>query len=331
MNYKTIPSKNHIYSRPHLVYKDGMQTYTALTGLPQDAQDCVIVIGNFDGVHRGHRALINDAATIARATGKKLGVLCFEPHPRSVFRPDDPPFRLTDHLLRAERLSECGIDHLFVLTFDWDFASQTADQFIDRVLRSGLNAAHIVVGNDFAFGQMRRGTADTLRQSGLPVTIIDKIADEGDGPLSSSAIRQALRLGDIAHANAMLGWDWEMRGMVQHGDKRGRTIGYPTANVALGDVLHPAYGIYAAWVKIGDDPQWHPSATNIGIRPMFAVPVGQIESYIFDFDRDIYGQTLRVRPVKRLRGEAKFESLDALIGQIAQDCIAAAAILKAAG
>lgn len=308
-----------------------MQTFTALADLPPAAQDCVIVIGNFDGAHRGHQALIAEARMIATAMGRKLGVLTFEPHPRHLLRPDDPPFRLTTPEIKMERLAACGIDYLFVPAFDWDFASQTPEQFIDNVLRRALKAAHCVIGNDFAFGQMRKGNAQTLKASGLPVTVIDKIDDDGEGPLSSSAIRQALRAGDMDHANDLLGWPWEIRGVVQVGDRRGRELGYPTANVALKDILHPAYGVYASWARIvedGPDAPWMPSATNIGIRPMFALPQGQVETYIFDFSREIYGKTLRVRPVRRLRGEAKFDSLDALIAQIGKDCAEARDILK---
>lgn len=307
-----------------------METITALHDLNAAHHDHVIVIGNFDGVHRGHMALIDTARALAVQTGKKLGVLCFEPHPRRLLRPDDPPFRLTLSDLRAERLAAHGVDLLCELRFDWDFASLPPQRFIDVILRDGLRPAHIVVGNDFHFGQMRGGNAQTLVQSGLPVTVIEKIADDDDGPLSSSAIRQALRGGDIVHANDLLGWDWEMRGVVQVGDRRGRTLGYPTANVPLGDILHPAYGVYATWVRIaedGPDTPWMMAATNIGIRPMFALSVGQIEAHILDFNRDIYGKTLHVRPVARLRGEAKFESLDALIAQIGQDCAAVRALL----
>ena len=298
--------------------------------LPEAACNAVVVIGNFDGVHIGHQALLNTARKIADGLDKSLAVLTFEPHPRRLFRPDDPPFRLTTADLKAERLQKAKVDYIFAIPFDWDFASLPADQFIDQVLRKELKAAHIVIGYDFCFGQLRKGTPETLKASGIAVTIVDKVADEGDDALSSSAIRQALRLGDIDRANDILGWPWEMRGVVQKGDQRGRQLGYPTANVPLGDILHPSYGVYATFVKIledGPDSPWLPSATNIGIRPMFAVPVGQVETYIFDFNRDIYSKTLCIRPVRRLRGEAKFESLDALISQITQDCAEARKIL----
>lgn len=307
-----------------------MEIFRSIRDITPRHRDCVIAIGNFDGVHRGHCALIAEARKIAQASGKNLGVLTFEPHPRSIFRPDDPPFRLTPPDIKAERLGACGIDCLISLDFDWDFASMTPDVFIQRILRDALGAAHIVVGNDFGFGQMRRGDAGTLISSGLPVTVFSKIDDDGEGPLSSSAIRQALRAGDIAHANDLLGWAWEIRGVVQVGDRRGRELGYPTANVPLRDTLHPSYGVYASYARIvenGPDAPWMPSATNIGIRPMFALPQGQVETYIFDFNSEIYGKTLCVRPVRKLRGEAKFESLEALIRQIGMDCEEARAIL----
>ena len=308
-----------------------MKIFKTVSNLPDSARGAVIAIGNFDGVHRGHQSLLAEARRIADAAGKALGVLTFEPHPRHLFRPDDPPFRLTSPDLKAEKLAACGTDYLFALPFDWDFASLSADQFITKILKDGLNAAHIVVGYDFAFGQLRKGTPETLKESGLPVSVVEKIADEGDDAFSSSAIRKALRLGDIRHANDLLGWEWEIRGVVQVGDRRGRELGFPTANIRLGNLLHPAYGIYATWIKIveddGHESAWLPSATNIGIRPMFALQEGQVEAHIFDFDRDIYGKTLRVRPVTRLRGEAKFDSLDALIRQMGQDCAEARLIL----
>ena len=307
-----------------------MQVFKTFRDLPPAARGAVVIIGNFDGVHSGHRTLIDLAREKARALNVPVAVLTFEPHPRALFRPDDPVFRITPEAVKQRQLAAAGVDILYSIKFDWDFASLTPPQFIDQVLKSGLAPAHIIVGQDFCFGQLRKGTTDTLKQSGLPVTAIDKVVDEDGDDVSSSAIRQELRFGNIEAANALLGWDWEMEGIVVTGDKRGRELGYPTANVPLGETLHPAYGIYASLVKIvedGPDSPWLPAATNIGIRPMFELQVGQIESYIFDFDRDIYGQTMRIKPVKRLRGEAKFESLDALITQIDLDCVQARQIL----
>lgn len=307
-----------------------MKIFTKLSEIPANAKTAVIAIGNFDGVHRAHQELFTEGRAIAGHLGRPFGVLTFEPHPCNLFRPDDPQFRLTPPAIKRERLAACNIDYLYELTFDWAFASQTAEQFIDKVLRKGLDAAHIVVGYDFHFGQLRRGDAAMLKASGLPVTLLDKVSDEGDDALSSSAIRQALRLGDIDRANDLLGWPWEIRGVVRRGDRRGHQIGYPTANIPLDGVLHPSYGVYATMVQViedGPDAPWLPSATNIGIRPMFALNEGQVEAHIFDFDRDIYDKTLRVRPVRRLRGEAKFDSLEALIAQIEKDCAEARAVL----
>jgi riboflavin kinase/FMN adenylyltransferase len=280
----------------------------------------VLAIGNFDGVHRGHHILLSKAIALSKTMKMPCGVLTFEPHPRAIFRPDDPPFRITPEPLKSERLTLAGVDAVVTLNFDWDFASLSAEDFIHNILKEKLNAAHIVVGADFCFGQLRKGSPQTIIDSGLPVTIVEKAADAGGEILSSSRIRQCLRSGDIAAANAVLGWDWEMRGVVVKGDQRGRELGYPTANVALGATIHPAYGVYAAYVRVEGQEIWRPAATNIGIRPMYALEVAQVETFIFDFDGDLYGKTLHVRPVKRLRGEAKFASVDELLVQMKKDC-----------
>lgn len=305
-----------------------MQIYNDIYNIPEEAKGCVIAIGNFDGVHKGHQALIKKASDIAKAEGKKLGVLTFEPHPRRLFQPDLPPARLTPALLKAEKLKQQNIDFLFSLPFDWNFASQTADDFIQNILKEGLNAAHIIIGYDFHFGQLRAGNADTIKNSGLPVTIFDAIQDDKNEIISSTQIRENLRKGNIDIANRLLGWDWEIQGKVFRGDRRGHELGYPTANILLKDTLHPAYGIYACYVQIEGEQEWLKAATNIGIRPMFEVPEGQVEAHILDFpDRDIYDKILRVKPVKRLRGEAKFNSLEALIVQMEKDCKLAKEIL----
>jgi riboflavin kinase/FMN adenylyltransferase len=305
-----------------------MQLYHDYKNLPSAARGGVLAIGNFDGVHRGHQALLAAARVSADKNGTPMGVMTFEPHPRRLFRPDDPPFRITPPAVKHRRLAESGVDFILSLPFDWNFASQSAQDFIDRVLKAGPDPAHIVVGSDFAFGQLRKGTPQTLRDAGFAVTVLDKVADEGEDPLSSSRIREALCRGEIATANDMLGWAWEIEGIVVKGDQRGRTIGFPTANVMLGDTLHPAYGIYATWVQIEGEAQWRPAATNIGIRPMFELKVGQVEAYIMDYSGDLYGTALRIRPVARLRGEAKFDSLDALVAQIEKDCADARDILS---
>lgn len=297
-----------------------MRLFESLRSLDPDCRDAVIAIGNFDGVHRGHQALVTQAKNKAQSLNKKLGVLTFEPHPRALFRPDDPPFRITPLRLKAQRLSAAGADFIVALPFDWNFASQSAEYFMATILKDGLNAAHIMVGHDFRFGQLRKGTPAMIEDSGIPLTLFDDVRDENGMRYSSSAVREALRQGDIKTANAILGWDWHIEGEIRHGDRRGHEIGFPTANVGMGDTLHPAYGVYAAWVQIEGEGVWRMAAVNIGIRPMFELQVGQVEAHILDFpDHDIYGRTLKIRPVARLRGEAKFEGLPALIAQIGAD------------
>jgi len=294
------------------------------TSLPQG---CVLVIGNFDGVHRGHQELLTRAGEIARDKQADLAVLTFEPHPRRLFQPDEPPSRITPYALKEERLRASGAQHIIALEFNWEFASQSAEHFINSVLQEGIQPVHIVVGYDFRFGQLRKGTPGMIKAAGIPVTVIEEVADEGSAKYSSSAVRQAIRKGDIARANDLLGWEWEIHGEVVKGDQRGRELGYPTANMALGDIVHPAYGVYAVMAQIEGEEEWRAGATNIGIRPMFEVPTAQVETFIFDFDREIYGQVLKVRPVKHLRGEAKFETLEELTAQMARDCEQAKEVL----
>ncbi len=306
-----------------------MKTFNDIQSIPDEAKGAIIAIGNFDGVHRGHAALIQKASDIAKAENKKLGILTFEPHPRRLFQPDLPPARLTPALLKTQKLKEQNIDFLFSLPFDWDFASQTAENFIQNILKNNLEADHIVVGYDFHFGQLRAGNADMIKTANIPVTQVGALNDKKGEIISSSRIRENLRKGNIDTANNLLGWEWEIHGEVFKGDRRGHELGYPTANILLKDTIHPAYGIYACYVQIDGEEQWHKAATNIGIRPMFEVPVGQVEAHMLDFpDRDIYGKNLRVKPIKRLRGEAKFNSVDDLITQMEKDCIQAREILS---
>lgn len=297
-----------------------MQIFTSHRRADHNTPGAVVAIGNFDGVHKGHMYVLRAARALAQKEKKPFAVLTFEPHPRTLFRPDDPAARLTPPDVKAWRLAEAGCDILFSLPFTWDFSSQSAADFIQTILKDGLGAAHVVVGYDFQFGQMRKGAPADIQAADIPTTIIAQAQDGTGEKIASSRIRQLLEAGEITQANNLLGWAWEIWGTVQKGDQRGRLLGYPTANMKLDDTLHPAYGIYAAWVQIEGEDQWRGAAVNIGIRPMFAVPMAQVESYIFDFDQEIYGRRLRVMPVERLRSEAKFDSLDALKDQMAQDC-----------
>lgn len=311
--------------------KKNMQYFEEYKNLPDQVKNAVIVIGNFDGVHLGHQALLENAKKMADRLNIPLGVLTFEPHPRRLFHPDEPPNRITPHALKLEKLSRQYIDFVLALPFNWDMASMSAQGFVEDILIKGLNAKHVMVGFDFKFGQLRKGTPDTIKNAGVNVTVVDEVRGEVEQDLSSSRIRQLIRHGKIEEANTVLGWNWEIRGEVFKGDQRGREIGYPTANMKLEDTIHPAYGVYACLAKLEEQGEWMPAATNIGIRPMFEVQTAQVETFIFDFDREIYGQTLCVRPVKYLRGEAKFGSMDELVMQMDRDCAQSQDILKSIG
>lgn len=297
-----------------------MDIITDLSAIADTNYGSILAIGNFDGVHKGHQAVLARVRDLAGQKGVPSAVLTFEPHPRKLFRPDDPPFRITPAPIKQRRLEQSGVEKIFSLPFDWDFASQPAEDFIRNVLLNGIKPSTVVIGGDFRFGQLRKGTPDMIEDAGLHVDLMTDVGTD-ENKFSSTDIRQALRDGHIDQANDILGWDWEIEGEITRGDRRGHELGYPTANVLLGDTLHPAYGIYASLVQIEGEDIWRPAATNIGIRPMFELKVGQVEAHILDFeDRDIYGRKLRMRPVRRLRGEAKFTSLEALVEQIEEDC-----------
>ncbi len=227
-----------------------MKIIRDIDNFPVELQNAVVVIGNFDGVHRGHQALLTRAKQLAADKKVPCGVLTFEPHPRRLFRPDEPPGRITPAAMKAECLADAGMDFVVSLDFNWDFASKSADYFVQDILKQALQASHIVVGYNFRFGQLRKGSPETIKGAGFDVTIIDEVQCAQNENLSSSAVRQALRRGDVAKANTILGWDWKISGEVVHGDQRGRELGYPTANVKLGETIHPAYGVYAARVNI---------------------------------------------------------------------------------
>ncbi len=308
-----------------------MKTYTDIKNLPEKFQGAVVAIGNFDGVHKGHQKLLSIAKELAANEGRSFGVLTFEPHPRKLFRPDDPPFRITPVPVKYRRLELTGADFIVAQSFDWNFASQSAGDFVKNTLVDGLSAARVVVGEDFYFGQLRKGSSELLQDLMPSLIVTEQLLGDDQEAFSSSRIRAALRKGDIKKANEMLGWQWEIEGEVVHGAKRGRKLGYPTANVPLGETLHPGYGVYAAWIKIEkevSEGEWLPAAANIGIRPMFEVPVGHAEAFIFDFNQDIYNRKLRIKPVTQIRGEAKFATIDELITQMKEDCDQVKEILR---
>lgn len=289
-------------------------------GLPLNVAGGVVAIGNFDGVHRGHQALLAAAKKIADAKGLTLTVLTFAPHPRQFFKPLQPPFLLTDAVQKYDALRDAGADTVVSLTFDALLAGLSAGEFVENVLRDGLAASHVVVGENFIFGARRQGNVDILKELGsaygFAVTALDLHGDEAQ-PVSSERIRAELRHGHMASAEQMLGRPWQIRGEVIHGQKLGRTLGTPTANLALGDYLHPAYGVYRARVAV--DGVMHRAAVSIGVRPTVGFSEPLLEAYLIDFNGNLYGKTLAVELLDFLRPELKFADLEALKEQIAKD------------
>ncbi len=305
-----------------------MQVFEGWRGLPEAARGATVALGNFDGVHRGHAHLIRSAH--AARPDRALAVLTFEPHPRRVFRPDDPPFRLTLAGERAAALAGLGVAILYQLPFDRAFSELSAEAFVGEVLHRGLGAAHLACGPDFAFGHRRAGDvgflATAAERLGIGLTVVPPLAD-AQGPLSSTRIRRALQDGYPERANAELGRAWSIAGVVAEGDRRGRTIGFPTANVALGEHLEPARGVYAVRVRLGDGSAKR-GVANIGRRPTVASGAeSRLEAHLFDFEGDLYGQAIAVELHRFLRSERKFESLEALRAQIAVDAAEAKGVL----
>ena len=302
-----------------------------LPAIPASARAGVVAIGNFDGVHKGQQKLIATARALADAQARPLVVLTFDPHPRRYFQPDAPPFLLTMPAVKEALLKKCGVDHVVHVPFDAALAGLSAEAFIADVLTGFLDARHVVVGHDFAFGKRRGGSVDTLRQAkAFGVDVQEAVCGKDDSVYASSRIRAHIAAGAFDAAERLLGWPWCMVGPVLHGDKRGRETGFPTANQDMGLYVRPPFGIYAVRVQVAGETIWRHGAASLGLRPMFAVDSPILETHIFDFDRDIYGKKLRVQPVKFLRPEAVFDGLDALTAQIRQDCLNARAVLKLA-
>ncbi len=288
--------------------------------LPDSARGASVALGNFDGVHLGHAAVLR-AAHAARPDAP-LAVLTFEPHPREIFRPDDPPFRLTLAAERADALAALGCELLYELPFNLEFSLMTADAFVTEVLHDGLGARHLTTGADFAFGHRRGGNcgfmAARAEALGMGVTQVPALSD-ASGPLSSTRIRRALQDGYPERATEELGRPWAIRGEVAHGDKRGRTIGFPTANVPLGRHLEPARGVYAVTIRTADGTMFD-GVANIGRRPTVNEgPESRLEVNLFDFSGDIYETEITVALIAYIRPEVKFSGLDALKSQIAAD------------
>ncbi len=292
-------------------------------------KNVIAAIGNFDGVHRGHRALLETTRAFAAEAGARPGVVLFEPHPRRYFRPEDPPFLLTAPAQRDELLRACGVEEIFVLTFDAALAGQSPKDFVRGVLKERLGLAGVVAGADFHFGAFRAGDAAALTSigaaAGLNVKIADLLVRPDTDKFGSSAARSALRAGNVREAAEILGRPWSVRGTVLEGQKLGRTLGFPTANVTLGELIAPRKGVYATRARVGE--RVYGGASNYGRRPTVGDSAPLLETYLFDFNGDLYGKEIEVAFVDFLREEEKFDSLDLLKAQIAEDCKRAKVLL----
>lgn len=286
-----------------------------------------VAIGNFDGLHLGHQALVKTAIDVARVAGSSSGLVTFEPHPKSVFQPEQPLFRLTPPRLKAA-LARCfGVDFCAAIPFDHQLAGVEAEDFVERYLVGALGISHIVSGYDFHFGKGRRGSPSLLRELGerfgFGVTVVEQVTrEDGTSPYSSSSVRAALHAGNIDQANAQLGYRWTVIGEVIKGDERGRTIGFPTANIMLDPGMEPCHGIYAVRVRdlSGDRQKALMGAAYFGWRPTFDTDRVFLEVFLLDFDGDLYGHELAVEFVDMIRPDQRFEGLDELVAQMKRDC-----------
>lgn len=301
-------------------------------GLAAQDTGAAVALGNFDGVHRGHQAVIAAARKAAAAKAAPLGIVTFEPHPRRYFQPDAAPFRLMTPAQQARALEALGVDVLYVLPFDADMVAMSADTFAREVLKQGLDVTHVAAGFDFTFGAKRTGDARTLHDLGAAlgfgVTIVSPVGDDTGYKVSSTAIRQALEQGRPEAAAEMLGRPFAIEGEVREGRKLGRTLGFPTANVELGRYLRPRLGVYATRTRLADGRVFN-GVANIGQNPAAGLVEPRLEVWLFGFEGDVYGQTIETELVAFQRPERNFDSLEALTAQVMADAAEARAILSA--
>ena len=300
--------------------------------MPEALRGAVIALGNFDGFHLGHQCVVAEAVKWARSAGKPAIVATFDPHPVRHFAPHVPPFRLTSLEQREEMFTAAGADAMLVFAFDHALASLSAGEFVRDLMAGHLGASGVVTGEDFTFGKGRGGDTEVLREvgatCGIEARAISPVGESGQ-VVSSSRIRDALKAGEPGVAAKLLTRPFAVRGSVIHGDKRGRELGYPTANIAFGNYLRPRFGIYAVTGTILATGQQLQGAANCGIRPSFDPPTELLEPYFFDFSGDLYGQEIEVAFHHFLRPEAKFDSMDTLMAQMAKDCDQAREMLAA--
>jgi riboflavin kinase/FMN adenylyltransferase len=302
------------------------------SAVPERLRGGIVALGNFDGFHKGHQAVVARAVHRARAEERPVLVATFDPHPVRHFKPDLPPFRLTTLDQRERLFAAAGAHAMIVFRFDAGLAAVTAPDFVTDQLASRIGAAGVVTGEDFTFGKGRGGDVELLKFLGranqMSVDAVAPVEEEGE-PVSSSRIREALQQGDCETATRLLTRPFAVEGEVEHGDKRGRTLGYPTANLSLGNYLRPRFGVYAVRGTLADGSRLA-GAANLGVRPTFDPPRELLEPYFFDFDEEIYGERIQVELISFIRPEAKYDSLDALKAQMSADCAEARRRLAAA-
>ena len=307
-----------------------MTRLDARNRVPDALRGAVIALGNFDGFHLGHQAVVGEAVRWAKAEGRPAIVATFDPHPVRHFQPDAPPFRLTTIDQREELFAAAGADAMLVFHFNGELAATTADEFVNGLLIDRIGAAGVVTGEDFTFGKARGGNVAVLRElgaaRGLASRTVGPVIEAGE-VVSSSRIREAIQAGDCQTAERLMTRPFAIRGNVQHGDKLGRTINFPTANLDIGSYLRPRYGIYAVTGMLPGDVEVQ-GAANVGIRPTFDPPKELLEPYFFDWSGDLYGAEIEVAFHHFLRPEAKFDSLDDLTTQMAKDCEEAKRLLS---
>ena len=312
-------------------YSALMERLTSDHPVPDHLRGGVVALGNFDGFHRGHQAVVGAAVAHGRATGRPVLVASFDPHPVRYFRPETPPFRLTTLDQRAELFAAAGADAMLVFNFNDELANVQASAFITDWLIGRAGAVHVVTGEDFTFGKSRKGNVAMLSEigarHGMTAQAIGPVSD-ARGAISSSRIRWALVEGDPVEAASLLTRPFRIQGLVQHGDKLGREIGFPTANISLDRYLRPKYGIYAVRALLPDGRTFD-GAANVGIRPTFDPPKELLEVHLFGFAGDLYDQSVEIELIAFIRPEAKYDGLDALTAQIDKDCIEAKRILAA--
>ena len=298
-----------------------MQRLTLAGGIPDAFRGAIVAIGNFDGFHLGHQAVVGRAIQRGFHERRPVIVATFDPHPVRFFKPDAPPFRLTTLDQREALFAHAGADAMLVFEFDKALCVTSAEDFVSEVLARQIGAAGVVTGDDFTFGRARKGNVESLRTLGQQAGILAEAVAPvtfGETRIASGRIREALEAGDTATATKLMSRDFAIEGIVQDGDRRGRDLGYPTANIALGDYQRPRYGIYAVRATLADGSE-HPGVASLGIRPTFDPPVELLETHLLDYDGDLYGQRMEVALHAFIRDEKKFDDVDALVAHMRDD------------